>query len=134
MADDGVAVVRRFLGAFGPSGPDMDVVDDVFHDDITWHWSGHSDLAGTYSGKPEVYGFFEEVGRRLMADGVEHRLEPHDVVGGEEHTVAIWTRLGRRNGVDLNTGGVGVYHVRDGKIHDVWVIHEDQQAADAFFA
>ena len=38
-----------------------------------------------------------------------------------------------RNGVELDTGGVGVYLVVDGRITDVWVIHEDQAAADRFF-
>jgi hypothetical protein len=29
---------------------------------------------------------------------------------------------------------VGVYHLLDGKITEVWVVHEDQYAADEFFS
>jgi ketosteroid isomerase-like protein len=66
--------------------------------------------------------------------GAEHRVELHDIVAGDEHTIVLWTRIAQRGADRLYSNGVGVYHVVDGKITEVWVVHEDQYAADEFFS
>lgn len=51
----------------------------------------------------------------------------------DDHVVVLWRRKGEAGGVTLDTPGVGVYHLHDGKITEVWVLHWAQQAADSFF-
>lgn len=78
MAHLNEMVVRRFLEAV-PQG-DMGTVEELFADDIVWHWAGRGRLSGEYRGKDQVLEFFGRFGRMLAEGGVEHNVELHDVV------------------------------------------------------
>ena len=135
-ADDNVRVVREFLEAVFRGG---EFRGDLAVEDIVWHFAGDSPVGGEYRGHDGVARFFSAMIDRLGAPGVdrpgvEHALELHDMLASDEHVVVLWRRTGKAGGATLDTPGVGVYHVRDGKISEVWVLHWDQQAADAFFA
>lgn len=132
MSHPNEAVVAEFLTAV-ISG-DMEAVSSLVAEDIVWHFAGRSSMSGVYRGRDAFADFAEKMGRHMGTEGVEHRIELHDLVGNDDHTMALWTRIARRDGTDYRLNGVGVYHVREGRITEVWVIHEDQYAADEFFA
>lgn len=125
-------VIRRFLQALVAG--DMAVVDELLAEDAVLHHSGHSRFGGEHRGKEDIFRLFEATGRVLADRHIDHRVEIHDIVVGDEHTVVLWTRVARCGNESLRVNGVGVYHIDDGRIVDWWVIHEDQYAFDRFFS
>jgi ketosteroid isomerase-like protein len=62
------------------------------------------------------------------------RAELHDVVADDRHTVGMHLATGGREGRSLEDREVLVFHVRDGKVAEVWQYIEDQYAYDEFFS
>ncbi len=88
MADHpNLDLLKRGYAAYG-SG-DLDTINELFADDVVWHISGRSSIAGDYTG--------ESRGLRLLRQtaGAERRnvdvLEVHDLLANDEHGVAIVT-------------------------------------------
>jgi ketosteroid isomerase-like protein len=121
-------LVRNGYEAF--SKGDMQTVDQTFADDIQWHIPGRSQVAGDYKGKAEVFGFF---GRLVDLTGGSFRLELHDVIGNDEHVVALVESHGEREGKTLNDRAVHVWHVKDGKATEFWGHSGDQYTDDEFW-
>jgi uncharacterized protein len=133
-AQDNARVVRQFLeGVF-----QGEFRSEFVADDVVWHMGGRNQVSGDYSGHDGIRRLFAKVGEVVGLPpagkpGVEHNLELHDMLANDEHVVVLWRRHGQRAGATLDSPGVGVYHVRDGKLTEVWVVHWDQPAADAYF-
>ena len=131
---DKAAIVREFLGGLMQG----EFRSDLAADDIVWHMGGTSQVGGEYHGHEGIRRLFARMGEvtgspTASKAGVEHAVELHDLLTSDDHVVVLWRRTGRREGVTLDSPGVGIYHVRDGRIAEVWVVHWDQPAADAFF-
>jgi ketosteroid isomerase-like protein len=132
MAHPNEAVVLRFLEALPKR--DLETIEELLADDVVWHWAGRGPLSGEYRGKDRFSEFSASLGRMIGEPGAKHRVELHDIVANDEHTIVLWTRIAERGAATLESPGVGVYHLLDGKITEVWVVHEDQHAADEFFS
>ena len=92
MAHPNEDLVREGFAAFGRG--DMDAMrKQFFAEDVRWHVSGPSSLAG-----------------------------------------ALYTARGEREGKQLNDNEVLVYHVRDGKVSEVWGYGTDPYAFDRFWS
>lgn len=128
MAHPNEELTRRGYAAFATG--DMAALDALFADDIIWHVGGRSPLSGDYKGKEAVFAMF---GRLAQETGGNFRIEIHDVLANDEHSAALITTTGERNGKSLNEKGVGIFHIRDGKVTESWGLTEDQYAADEFF-
>lgn len=128
MAHPNEELVRQGYAAFGKG--DMDGVRAFFADDIDWHIPGNSQLAGDYHGIEAVMAFF---GRVMEISGGTFRLEMHDVVAGDNHTVALVTTKGERAGQTLNMREAHIYHISDGKAAEFWAFAEDAAEVDRFF-
>jgi ketosteroid isomerase-like protein len=130
MADHPNAeLVRRGYAAF--SRGDMDTINEIFADDIVWHIPGRSPLAGDYKGKNEVFGFFGQLAER---SGGTFSLDVHDILGNDEHVVAMTHEQAERGGRSLDVHGVHVWHVRDGKAVEFWGLADDVYAEDDFWS
>jgi uncharacterized protein len=121
-------LIRRGYDAFG-SG-DMDTLRELYHPDIVWHAPGRSQLAGDYQGVDAVLGFF---GQTMELTGGNFGVEVHDVVANDEHAVGLHKGHAERAGRTLEGNGTLVFHVRDGKVTEVWQYWADQYAADELF-
>ena len=124
-----VELIRRGYEAF--SKGDMQTVDLLFADDIVWHNGGRGPFAGDLRSKKEVFEFFGELAKR--SDGT-FSIDIHDVVGGDEHVVALSTAHATRNGRSIEMQGADIWHVRDGKAVEFWHLDTDAYAADEFWA
>jgi uncharacterized protein len=130
MAHPNEEALRRGYEAFGKG--DIDTVMSLFTDDIKWHTPGRNEkVAGDYSGKEEVGGFF---GKLMQNTGGTFRVNLHDVLANDEHAVGLVTLTGERNGKTINAHDVHVWHVRDGKFSEFWSHIEDLYAFDEFWA
>jgi uncharacterized protein len=126
--DEGL--VREGFAAFGRG--DMDALrKQFFADDVRWHTPGRGLISGDYEGTEQVIQYFARVFE--LTDGT-FSLELHDVLANDEHAVALITVRGERAGKQLTDNEVLTYHIRNGKISEVWVHATDLYAADEFFS
>ena len=121
-----VKVIRRFYAAF--EAPDYTpAVRAVLHDDVVWHVPGAHPLSGEHIGAEAVLAAMRGF------DGYVY-LELHDVVGNDEHAVALLKARGDRESHRYESLEVDVFHVRDGKIAEFWSFAEDQRKTDAYWS
>jgi uncharacterized protein len=129
MAHPNEELVRRGYDAFGRG--DMDTLRELFDLGIVWHFPGRSPLAGDHRGTDAVLGFFA---RTMELTAGTFRAELHDVMADDRHSVGMHLATGEREGRRLEDREVLVFHVRDGKVVEVWQYIADQYAYDEFFS
>lgn len=109
-------------------GGDMDGFWSVFTDDVVVHAAGRSTLAGTYKGKQQLQELF---GRFIERAG-EYTFEPHDYLANDEHGIGLQRSHYRRGGQTLDVNDIFLFHFRDGKVSEMWMMSEDEAGFDAF--
>ncbi|WP_411151640.1 nuclear transport factor 2 family protein [Streptomyces sp. A30] len=124
-----IAVFHRVMAAF--SAGDMDVLAELFHPDVVWHIGGRNLLAGEYRGREETFALF---GREFQLTAGTYRPQLHDVLAGDDHTVALLHVTASREGRQLDMDYAIVFHIEDAKITEGWVLTVDPQAYDAFWS
>lgn len=122
-------LIRGGYQAFGTG--DMAALDALFADDVVWHVSGRSSMAGDFKGKQQVFAQF---GLLMERTGGTFALELHDIIGGDGHTVALATATANREGRQLNARNVDIFHVVDGRVTEMWSGTLDPYEADEFWA
>ena len=123
-------LIRRFLDA--QTRGDAALLNDLLADDIVWHVPGRNLLSRDYAGKTEVFGFF---GRARELSGGTVRIEPIEILAGDQHAVALVRVHAEREGRKLN-GELQAFTFRigGGKIAEFWFLVEDRYAVDAFWS
>ena len=97
---------------------DFEALPGLFADDVVIHVPGTNRLFGEYKGKAELFdGFLSTL--TSLTDG-QVVLEPHEIIGSEDHAVGIYTWRATRDGMTIEWRQVNVYHVRSGRIVEVW--------------
>lgn len=130
MADHpNVELLRNGYAAY--SSGDIEVLNNLFADDILWHVAGRSPLGGDYKGRDQVFGFFGKL--MELSDGTA-KIEVHDLLANGDHAVALVTGTATRNGTTFTGPDVHTFHVRDGKVVEFWDSPVDQYAADEFWS
>jgi ketosteroid isomerase-like protein len=129
MAHPHEDLVRRGYDAFARG--DTDTLRELFDPGIVWHLPGRSLIAGDHRGVDAVLGFF---GRTMELTAATFRVDLHAVVADDEHTVGLHVATGEREGRTLEDREVLVFHLRDGRIVEVWQYLENQYAYDEFFS
>jgi Ketosteroid isomerase-related protein len=99
----------------------------VAADDLIVHVPGRSRLAGELHGR----GVFGARVRELT--GGTLTIEAHDVLASDDHAVGVYTMRVEGTDRSLEWRHVNVYHIRDGKIVEVWQNPFEQDAFDEFF-
>ena len=125
---ENVELVRRVYTAFN-SG-DMATLSDMFAEDAVWHVAGSGVLSGTKQGRDAILAYFGELGARTQG---HFQANVEDIVGGENHTVAIQQTHGEANGKTLDMPTVITFVVRDGQIAEGREFFEDTAKADDFW-
>lgn len=130
MIDAGaVDTVRRLYAAVADS--DLAAAEACFTPDAVWHVPGHSPIAGTHRGWPEILsGMLDRLG---PLSGGTFRAELVDVAVGERCIVAVQhatAALGRRR---LDVTGCQVIRFAGGRITEVLGHYSDQEALDGFW-
>jgi len=128
MAHPNVDLLNKGYDAFDKG--DLDTVRQLFADDIVFHVTGRSQLAGDYRGIDEVFGFF---GKLIELSGGTFKIERHSVLADDEHATVISTSSAQRDGKSLTVRTVDVFHVADGRVTECWTIADDQYAEDEFW-
>ena len=103
MAHPNEAVVLRFLEALPKR--DLETIEELLADDVVWHWAGRGPLSGEYRGKDRFSEFSASLGRMIGEPGAKHRVELHDIVANDEHTIVLWTRIAERGAATIESHG-----------------------------
>lgn len=114
-------VVREYIEAIG-SG-DFDRAVELVTEDVTMHVPGRNPMSGELRGREALMGMFRGLTDRSGGTIVP---EVHDLLATDDHVVALLSRT--IAGVEARAAVV--YHVRDGKITEIWPHEHDQYALD----
>jgi uncharacterized protein len=124
-------IIGAVYAAFGEG--DIPAVLTLFHDDIAWHVSGRSPLAGDHIGHDDVLGFFGELVDR--SNGT-FDIEMHDLLDNGRDTVVVLTteRAQRDPDTRLEAQVVHVWRVEDGKATSFQAYVYDEYSVDEFWS
>jgi uncharacterized protein len=119
-----VTLVRNVIDAMNRG--DMQAAGDALADDVEWHEIGRSEARH---------------GKAALRDGMlggapdyTITVRVHDIVGGDDHVVALVEATATRGGRTLTYRTAEITHVRGGKITERWAFSDDTAAIVAFFA
>ncbi len=129
MAHPDEDLVRRAYEAFAAGDPDT--IEGLLADDVEWHLPGDNPLAGDYRGKQQV---LEVLARSTERSGGTLRVELHDLLANDQHTVALARLRAERQGRTLDDTTVQVFHVEGGEITSSWTHPFDQRHVDDFWS
>jgi ketosteroid isomerase-like protein len=102
----------------------------MFAEDAVWYVAGSGVLSGVKQGRDAILAYFGELGARTQGS---FQADLEDLVGGENHTIAIQKTRAENNGKNLNMATVITFVVRDGKITEGREFFEDTAKADDFW-
>jgi ketosteroid isomerase-like protein len=129
MAHPDEELVRSAFDAFAKG--DVDTLRESMAQDAVWHVPGRNQLSGEHRGVDAILGFFA---RTMELSGGTFRMDVHDVMANDDHTVALFGARAEREDRTYENRNVLVIHLRDGKLTETWLLSEDQYAADEFFS
>lgn len=110
----------------------VEALPSYFADDVAVHVPGTNELSGDYKGKGEFFDGF--LGKLMSLTDGQVVLEPHDIVGSENHAVGIYQWRATRNGKTFEWRQVNVYHVAGGKIIELWQHPYDSDGWNEFWS
>ena len=123
------SLLRRGFETFDKG--DMATLTELFAQDVVWHVPGNNQLSGVHRGRDAVFAIFAKVGE---LSGGTFKIELHDVLANDEHTVALSRATGSREGKQLNSLDAAVYHMANGKVTEFWFFTKDQRLTDEFWS
>jgi uncharacterized protein len=129
MAHPNEELVRSAFDAFAKG--DVDTLRESMAQDAVWYVPGRNQLSGEHRGVDAILGFFA---RTMELSGGTFRMDVHDVVANDDHTVALFAARAEREDRSYENRNVLVIHIRDGKLTETWLMSENQYAADEFFS
>src|SRR5215218_3459479 len=116
---------RRTADAFRAG--DRDTLTELIDDDAVWHVPGSSAIAGDIHGREAVFRFLERL--REVTDGT-FVLKEHDVLGSNDHVVALSHMSAVLEQESVSVDVVSVFHFVDGRQLERWFHPSDIAARD----
>lgn len=129
MGESIETVVRGYVAAFARG--DLATAGTYLADDIVYHVGGHHSLAGEYRGRDVVLAFFKD---RSARTGGTFAYKPHDLLVSSEHAVALGSVSAMRGDDTYTWNIITVYHVREDKVSECWIVDVDPDTADRALA
>ena len=123
MSEHPNVTVAREMGDAMSRG-DLETAASYLADDVIWHEIGRAEPR---RGKAELAAGMGQVDYEITG-------QSHDVLGNDEHVVALFDATGTRGGRTLDYRVAEIYHFRDGKIVERWAFSDDTAAITEFFA
>lgn len=126
------------VGQYGAAmaAGDMEALSATFHPDAVWHQPGANQLSGDHVGPDAIIahlGRFMQLSEGTFALETDSATESGALVSA---TVRFRAQRQGRDDLDqhvLDQHGVDVFRVAEGRIAEVWLMSEDQEAEDRFW-
>lgn len=126
----GIVQLRQGFEAFAAGN--MQLLNQIFADDVVWEVPGRNPFSGTYRGKVEMFGF---LGNLIRATQGTLRNELVDAMASDRYAVAILRATATRKEMTLDQQAVAVFTTNPaGKIATAIFLFEDQYAVDEFYS
>jgi ketosteroid isomerase-like protein len=109
---------------------DMPTLERVFAPSVTWHVRRLGRLSGDHAGWPAVLAFF--AGTAQISEGT-FRVEILEVLGGDAGAAAVVRSTAKRGDRALDDRQIHQFHIRDGRVVEVWQYPGDVETADRFW-
>ena len=118
-----VTLIRNALSAMNAG--DMRAMADITADNVIWHEIGN----------PEPVIGMAALAARMSGGATDYEITGamHDVVGNDDHVIALVEATGTRGGKTINYRTAEIMHVKDGKIIERWAFSDDTAAIAEFF-
>jgi len=123
------ALLRKGYEAFARG--DIAALTDMFAEDMVWHVPGNNLISGEHKGRDAVFAVFAKT---MELTGGTFKIDLHDIVANDEHTVSLTRAAASRQGKQLDLRGADIYHIRNGKVTEWWSFVEDQRLDDEFWS
>jgi hypothetical protein len=123
-------VVRRGYEAFNKA--DIATLNEIFHDNSSWHTPGKSPLGGNHKGKQAVFTQFGRYGGETS--GTFKAILKTVAVCDDGRVVGIHHNTGERNGKKLDVDCCIVFEFRDGQVLSGKEFFFDLNAWDDFWS
>jgi uncharacterized protein len=123
------ALVRRIFDAFAQKRGFA--LRDVFADDATWVVPGEGSMAGTFSGREQIFSF---LGRLPKETDGTYSSSLIDVLVSEDRAAALYRASGERRGISLDLDQVLLFRIEDGLVRQVVALPSDPAAFERFWA
>lgn len=125
MEHPNATVYRRTADAFRAG--DRAALAALIDEDVVWHIPGTAPMAGDVRGLEALFRFFDRL--RDVTEGT-FTLKEHDVLGTDDHVVALSHMSAVREGIPVTVNVVSVFHFRDGRQQERWFHPSDIVAWD----
>lgn len=106
---------------------DLRAVEALIDPDVVWHVPGTHRGAGDVHGRDALLGWLKDLPR------IGFTLREHDVFGNDQHVCALSYMGARRDGLEIETRVVSIFHFRDGRQIERWFFPEDAEVWDRIF-
>jgi len=123
-----VEVTRKALEAFMKG--DVQTLASMIAEDAVWHIPGKNRFSGGFRGRDAIMARFQQIAEAGLKVSME---EIHDIVGNDEHVVALVTLGAEGPDGSARSRSVQVYHVSGGQATEFWGYNENQEGIDALF-
>jgi ketosteroid isomerase-like protein len=122
-------LVRRIFDAFAQKRGFA--LRDVFADDATWTVPGSGSMAGTFTGREEIFNF---LGRLPKETDGTYSSSLIDVLASDDRAAALYRASGERHGRRLELDQVLLFRIENGLVQHVLALPSDPAAFDTFWA
>ena len=123
------ALVRRIFEAFAQKRGFG--LRDVFARDATWVVPGDGTMAGTFTGREEIFAF---LGRLPKETDGTYSSSLIDVLASGDRAAALYRASGERNGARLDLDQVLLFRIKEGLVRHVLALPTDPAAFEQFWA
>lgn len=112
QTDTNADIVRRGYAAFNSA--DMQTLNEVFHDNASWHTPGKSSIAGDRKGRDQVFTHFGRYGGETK--GTFKANLQHVFTSPDGRVIGMHKNTAERNGKRLDVDCCLVFEIKDGRI------------------
>jgi ketosteroid isomerase-like protein len=130
IAEKNAEVVRRGYAAFNAA--DINALNEIFHDQSSWHTPGKSSTGGIHKGKAAVFTQFGRYGGET--NGTFKATLKSVAVCDDGRIVGLHHNSGERNGKKLDTDCCLVLEMKDGQVISGKEYFFDLNNWDAFWS
>ena len=104
---------------------------NVFAHDATWVVPGNGSMAGTFTGREEIFAF---LGRLPKETDGTYASSLIDVLASDDRAAALYRASGERKGRRLELDQVLLFRIEDGLVQEVLALPSDAVAFDTFWS
>lgn len=111
---------------------DLQTLGSLFKEDVIWNQPGSGKLSGRYCGKNEVFGLF---GNFMQLSQGSFKINAVDSIMQNRNLVTATLAFSaqKQTGEAISMKGIDLMRIEEGKIAEVTLFSEDQQAEDEFW-